>query len=359
MNDALAVALAVLLLAGNAFFVGAEFALISTRREQLEPKVAAGTRGARTALKAVEQVSLMMAGAQLGITICSLGLGAVGEPAVAHLLERPFAAAGMPEELLHPIAFTLALMIVVGLHMVLGEMVPKNIALAGPARSALLLGPPLFAVVRLLRPVIAALNHLSDAVLRLIRVEPKSEVTSAYTSEQVQDLVAESHDEGLLDEEEHQLLTGALHFEERTAAAVTLPRDRLVTVTPQATAGELRDLCVRTGFSRFPVLDGDDVDGYVHVKDLAATDRYLPDSPLPAELVRPLATVRAGERLHDVLAAMQAGGSHMGRVEDDTGRLVGVVALEDVLEELVGEVQDATQETADRARERPDPALAT
>ena len=353
MNDALAVVLAVLLLAGNAFFVGAEFALISTRREQLEPEVAAGTRGARTALKAVEQVSLMMAGAQLGITICSLGLGAVGEPAVAHLLERPFAAAGMPEELLHPVAFTLGLMIVVGLHMVLGEMVPKNIALAGPARSALLLGPPLFAVVRVLRPVIAGLNSLSDGVLRLIRVEPKSEVTSAYTADQVQDLLAESHDEGLLDDEEHQLLTGALQFQERTAASVTLSPVDLVTVTRQATAGELRDLCVRTGFSRFPVVDGEALGGYVHVKDLAATDRYLPDSALPATLVRPLATVLADSPLHDVLATMQAGGSHMGRVEDSRGRTLGVVALEDVLEELVGEVQDATRgarASASRAR---------
>ena len=350
MNDALAVALAVFLLAGNAFFVGAEFALISVRREQLEPKVAAGTRGARTALKAVEQVSLMMAGAQLGITICSLGLGAVGEPAVAHLLERPFAAAGMPEELLRPIAFALALTIVVGLHMVLGEMVPKNIALAGPVRSALLLGPPLFAVVRLLRPVIAALNHLSDAVLRLIRVEPKSEVTSAYTAEQVQDLVAESHGEGLLDEEEHQLLTGALDFQERTAAAVTLRSDQLVTVTSQATAGQLRDLCVSTGFSRFPVVDETGISGYVHVKDLAATDRYPPDSPLPDELIRPLITVTADSPLHDVLATMRAGGSHLGRVENHRGETVGVLALEDVLEELMGEVQDATRGTGDNTR---------
>jgi CBS domain containing-hemolysin-like protein len=343
VNDALALVLAVVLLAANAFFVGAEFALISTRREQLEPHVAAGTRGARTALKAVEQVSLMMAGAQLGITICSLGLGAVAEPAVAHLVEQPLQAAGVPEVLVHPIAFAIAMTIVVGLHMVLGEMVPKNIALAGPARSALLLGPPLFTVVRVLRPVIAALNHLSNAVLRLIRVEPKDEVTSAYTADQVHDLVAESHDEGLLDEEGRQLLSGALEFEQQTAARVTLPAVELVTVTPDVTAGELRQLCVRTGFSRFPVVEGREMLGYVHVKDLTSTDRHPTDSPLPPSLVRPLATVHAGSPLHEVLATMQADGSHMGLVVRDDGSTAGVVALEDVLEELVGEVRDGTR----------------
>lgn len=343
MSDVTALVVAVLLLAANAFFVGAEFALVSARRSQIEPLAQSGSRIARTTLTAMENVSLMMAGAQLGITICSLGLGAVGEPAVAHLLERPFAAAGLPEALLHPVAFALALMIVVGLHMVLGEMVPKNIALAGPVRSALLLGPPLYAVVRVLRPVIAALNHVSDGVLRLIRVEPKSEVASAYTAAQVHDLVAQSHGEGLLDEEEHELLTGALHLEDRTALAVAVPRDEVVTVTAAATVEELRALCAETGFSRFPVADGADLAGYVHVKDLVDAGRYAPDGRVPAELVRPLTAVQADSPLHEVLATMRSHGSHLGRVLDASGRTVGVVALEDVLEELVGEVRDATR----------------
>ena len=295
----------------------------------------------------MEQVSLMMAGAQLGITICSLGLGAVGEPAVAHLLERPFAAAGRAGRSCCTRSRSCSRWWSCWLHIVLGEMVPKNIALAGPDRAALLLGPPLCAVVRLLRPVIVALNALSNAALRLLRVDPKSEVASAYPPTRCRTSSASHADEGLLDEDEHQLLTGALRFEERTASAVTLPADRLVTVTPQATAGELRELCVRTGFSRFPVVDGDDLAGYVHVKDLAATDRYLPDGQLPPSLVRPLATVSAHSPLHDVLATMQAGGAHMGRVEDGRGQAVGVVALEDVLEELVGEVQDATRASSD------------
>jgi CBS domain containing-hemolysin-like protein len=147
MSDTTAFVVAAVLLAGNAFFVGAEFALVSARRTKIEPRAATGSRTARTTLRAMENVSLMMAGAQLGITACSLGLGAIGEPAVAHLLERPFATAGVPDAVLHTVAFTLALAIVVFLHMVLGEMVPKNIALAGPERSTLALGPPLLAVI--------------------------------------------------------------------------------------------------------------------------------------------------------------------------------------------------------------------
>ena len=171
MSDATAIAVAVVLLGANAFFVGAEFALISARRATIEPRAAAGSRRARTTLAAMENVSLMMAGAQLGITICSLGLGAIGEPAVAHLIEAPFASAGVPGALLHPIAFTIALAIVVFAHVVIGEMVPKNIALAGPDRAALLLAPPLAFIVRVLKPVIAVLNAVANLSLRAVKVQ--------------------------------------------------------------------------------------------------------------------------------------------------------------------------------------------
>lgn len=348
MNDLLALGLAVLLLAGNAFFVGAEFALISVRREQLEPRIAAGSRRARTTLKAVEQVSLMMAGAQLGITICSLGLGAVGEPAVAHLLERPFEAAGVPDALLHPIAFALALVVVVGLHMVLGEMVPKNIAIAGPVASAVLLGPALYAVVRVLRPVISGLNALSNGVLRLLRVTPSDEVASAFTAEEVHDLVAESHGEGLLDEEGCRLLAGAIDFERRTAGDVLVRHADLVTVTGTETVGELHALCARRGYSRFPLRDGADLRGYVHVKDLAGVPADGLGQRLAPDLVRSLSRVREDDRLGAVLSTLRADGSHLGEVVDASGASTGVVMLEDVLEELVGEVRDATQRRSTR-----------
>jgi CBS domain containing-hemolysin-like protein len=340
MSDPVALLLAVALLAGNAFFVGAEFALIAARRTQIEPLALGGSRRARITLRAMEQVSLMMAGAQLGITVCSLGLGAVGEPAVAHLLEGPLAAAGVPGALLHPIALVIALTIVVFLHMVLGEMVPKNIAIAGPERSALLLGPPLFAVVRLFRPFLVGLNLCANGVLRLLRVEPKEEVASTFTAQEVAGLVEESRREGLLDDEEHQLLTGALDFVERTAQMVVLPLSSLVTLPREASAGDLQDLCARTGFSRFPVVGADgDVVAYVHAKDVLDVPAERCHEPLPGSRLRPLATVLEGDPLREVLAQMQARGSHLARVLDPTTRrTVGVVALEDVIEELVGEV---------------------
>jgi CBS domain containing-hemolysin-like protein len=347
VSDPVALLLAVGLLAGNAFFVGAEFALISARRTQIEPRARAGSRAARVTLRAMEQVSLMMAGAQLGITLCSLGLGAVGEPAVAHLIEGPLEAAGVPGALLHPIALAIALTIVVSLHMVLGEMVPKNLAIAGPERSALVLGPPLFAVVRLLRPLIVALNWCANAVLRLLRVEPKDEVASTFTVQEVAGLVEESRREGLLDDDEHQLLTGALDFVERTAESVVLPLDGLVTVPQGASVGDLQDLCATTGFSRFPVVGDDgDVVAYVHAKDVLDVPSERCGEPVPPTRMRPLATVVVGDSLREVLAQMQARGAHLARVLDpQTRRTIGVVALEDVIEELVGEVSDLAQST--------------
>ncbi len=178
MSDTTALLVAVLLLAGNAFFVGAEIALVSVRRAQVEPHAEAGSPRARTTLRAMSKVSLMMAGAQLGITVCSLGLGATAEPALAHLIEPLFASLGVPEAWVHPVAFTLALSVVVVIHMVLGEMVPKNIALAVPDRTALALGPPLYAVVTLLRPVIWTLNQGANLVLRLLGVQPRDEVAA-------------------------------------------------------------------------------------------------------------------------------------------------------------------------------------
>jgi CBS domain containing-hemolysin-like protein len=185
MADLLGVLLIVLLLGANAFFVGSEFALISARRDRLEALAEQGKKSAVTVIRAGENLSLMLAGAQLGITICSLGLGYLGEPAIAHALEGPFESAGIPESLVHPFAFAIALGLIGYLHVVLGEMVPKNLALAGPDRAALALAPPLAIVVRVLHPFIALLNWIANRVLRLAGVTPKDEVTSAFTRDDV------------------------------------------------------------------------------------------------------------------------------------------------------------------------------
>src|SRR5215207_4632453 len=178
MSTGTALAISACLLAANAFFVGAEFALIYARRSSIEPRAQAGNRLAGITLRAMERVSLIMAGAQLGITICSLGLGYLGEPAIAHALEGPFESVGIPESLVHPFAFAIALGLIGYLHVVLGEMVPKNPALAGPDRAALALAPPLAIIVRVLHPFIALLNWIANRVLRLAGVTPKEEVGS-------------------------------------------------------------------------------------------------------------------------------------------------------------------------------------
>jgi CBS domain containing-hemolysin-like protein len=342
MSAGAAFAVAAALLVGNAFFVGAEFAIMAARRSQIEPVAAAGSRRARRTLYAMEHVSSMLACAQLGVTVCSVALGAVAEPALAHLLEGPFEALHLPPELVHPVAFALALAVVVYLHVVVGEMVPKNLAIAGPDRVALLLAPPLVWLSRVLAPLIRVLNGVANTVLRLLRVEPKDEVTSAFTAEEVQSIVQESRREGLLGRE-HALVTGALEFSDRDAGDVAVPQRELVTVSEGITPAEVERLIARTGFSRFPVADaGGDLTGYLHLKDVLYADDERYEQPVPSKRIRTLVTVQAADDVEDVLAAMQRSGAHLARVVDH-GRVTGVVFLEDVLEELVGEVRDETR----------------
>ncbi len=344
MSEPLAIGLSIILLGLNAFFVGAEFAIISARRSTIEPLAQEGSRTARITLGAMEQVSLMLAGAQLGITICSLGLGYLGEPAIAHLLEGPFHDLGIPDSLVHPVAFAIALSIIGSLHVVIGEMVPKNIALARPDRSALILGPMLLLVVRGLGPAITFMNWIANSILRAVGVEPKDEVTSAFTRDEVAGLVDESRREGLLEPTQEHLLLGALQFEERDVRSVLLPLDTLETVTLEVTPEEVEALSARTGFSRFPVKSADgELTGYLHLKDALEVKERHRRRPIAERWVRPLPAVTATAPLRHVLAEMQRTGAHLARVVDADGTVLGVAALEDVLEELVGEIRDETR----------------
>ncbi|MFT4188909.1 MAG: hemolysin family protein [Aeromicrobium sp.] len=336
----LGLAVTVVLLALNALFVASEFALISARRTQLEPAAAHGSRAAKLALRAMENISLMMAAAQLGITICSLLLGAVSEPAIAHAVEPAFEQVGVPHVLVHPVSFSIALTLVVYAHVVIGEMVPKNLALAAPDKASLVLGPFMLAVVAVLKPLVIALNAVANAALRLLRIEPKDEVASTFTHDEVSDLVEESRREGLLDDDEYELVQGALEFQGGSIDDVLLPTDVLVTIDRTATAADVEVACAESGFSRFPVRDGNGaLGGYLHVKDALETEARARERVIADKWVRPLVTVPVGASLFDALRLMQARGSHMARVADAEGRVVGVVMLEDVLEELVGEVR--------------------
>lgn len=343
-GDLLAIGLTLVLLALNAFFVGAEFALISARRSSIEPRAEGGSRPARAALYAMEHVSLMLAGAQLGITMCTLGLGVLGEPAVAGLLEAPFDDLGLPSALIHPLAFVIALGLIGCLHVVLGEIVPKNIALAGPDRSVLVLAPALVLIVRVLHPAIAGFNWIANTTLRLVGVRPKDEVTSAFTRDEVAGLVEESRREGLLDPSESHVLVEALKFAERDARSVLLPLDTLETVRLDVTPAEVEELAARTGFSRFPVTDEDGgLVGYLHLKDALELRERHRTRPIAQRWIRPLPSVAATDRLRAVLATMQRSGAHLAQVLDADGTVLGVAALEDVLEELVGEIRDESR----------------
>lgn len=331
--------LAVVFLLGNAYFVGAQFALIAVRRSQIEPRARSGDRSARITLAQIGDLSRMLAGSQLGIAICSLGLGAVAEPTLAHLLEGGFDAVGLPAAMLHPIAFLIALGFVAFCHMVLGEMVPKNLALAGPVNAALALGPPMAAWVWLTRPILVVINGLANAVLRLIHVEPATELGGGYTADELTDVIAESAAGGHLDAVEQHRLTRALSLDRRSAGNITIAWPELMTATDTTTARELEHLAATTGFSRFPVRKGDNVLGYLHAKDVLDVSPADYDNPLVSQLRRPIVVIGAELALTATMTAMQGAGSHLGHVTDD-GASLGIVTMEDVLAQLIGNTSD-------------------
>lgn len=347
MTAGLALPLVAALILGNGVFVAVEFALLASRRTLLQ-RLARTSRPARVALAATERLPLMVSACQFGITLCSLGLGAIGEPAVSHLVEPAFEAVGLRAGLAHPVSFGLALLVVVVLHMVIGEMVPKNVALAGPERTAVLLTPALIGFLRVFRPVIAGLTWIAAAILRGLKVAPVDVAGTAYTPDQVAALLAEARQQGLLGHHEHDLLTGAFGLGRRTAQTVLLRLDDLVTVTRETTPAEVERLVAETGFSRFPVTEpngpsGHHLSGYVHLVDVLGVPATLRGRPLPRTVVRELATASHDAPLQDVLTTLQRSGAHLSRVVDDAGETIGVLAFEDVLEELVGEVRDVTR----------------
>jgi CBS domain containing-hemolysin-like protein len=347
MNDLLAVALAILLIGINAFFVAAEFSLISARRDRLQALAEQGKASAVTVIRAGEQLPAMLAGAQLGVTVSSLLLGRIGEPSVADLLRAAFGWTAVPPALLHTLSFLLALAIVVTLHVLLGEMVPKNIALAGPERTAMLLVPPYLIYVRAARPFIVFYNKCANAILWLLGVQPKDELDITVSTVELSEMIAESVSEGLLDPEEHTRLTRALRIRTRVVGDVAVPLDNIQSVPVAAagsgpTIGALERALAMTGYSRFPVMGlGDHFVGYLHIKDVLT----LADDPrtvIDASLVRPLPQVPKSTPLPDALSRMRRSNSHLALVTADDGTVVGMVALEDLVDDLVGTMRDGT-----------------
>ncbi|MCS5721350.1 hemolysin family protein [Herbiconiux sp. CPCC 203407] len=343
MSDWLGIVWLVVLLAGNAFFVAAEFAVISARRSQIEPLAEQGKASAKTALWAMEHATLMLATTQLGITVCSLLILNVSEPAIHHLLEGPLHLTGLPEEAVGTVGFIITLVLVSFLHVVLGEMVPKNISFSVPDRAVLLLATPLVGVARVFRFVIVALNATANGVLRLFRVEPKSEAASAFTLDEVSTIVEQSQREGMLSDTTGTL-TAAFEFTSKRVEEVALPLESLVSLPAGATPADVERAVAKHGFSRYVLLDQDGLPaGYVHLKDVIDLDDDEFDDPIPAKRIRQLPSLYEKTDLEDALAAMRKSGAHLARAFSESGRTTGVLFLEDIIEELVGEVEDATR----------------
>lgn len=343
MSDWAGIVWLVVLLIVNAFFVGAEFAVISARRSQIEPLAEAGSKRAKTALWAMEHATLMLATSQLGITVCSLLILNVSEPSIHHLLEGPLAWTGLSAQAVSISAFVITLLLVSYLHVVFGEMMPKNAAFSMPDQAVLLLAPPLVWISRVFRYIIAGLNAIANAILRLFGIEPKNEANSTYTLEEVAGIVSHSTREGLL-EDRSGALNAAFEFTAKRAQDILVPTDRLVTMPIGSTPNDIEMAVTKHGFSRYPMRgEGDELVGYVHIKDLLrlGDDRIM--QPIPPKRIREMVSIREDTDLEDVLSRLQNRGVHLARVVNADGVETGVLFLEDAIEELVGEVHDATK----------------
>jgi CBS domain containing-hemolysin-like protein len=336
----------VVLLASNAFFVGAEFAVISAKRAQIEPKAKAGNPAAKITLRAMEKVSLMLATAQLGITVSSLLILVLAEPAIHHLLEIPLGALGLGEATTAVTAFTIALILVTYLHVVLGEMLPKNIAISIPTQASLVLTPALYAVAQLVKPLVWVLNQVSNLILIIFGFKPRDEANTAFTLEQVEAIVSASQKEGTLADGSGAIVK-TFEFTEKTVADVAVPLDKLVAMNLSSTPGHLQAAVAEHGFSRYPVTspgspDQSDILGYWHIKDGLTNDPQVMAMPLSSKKLRAMISIPETTELEDALAQMRKSGAHIVRSFSSSGKVVGCLFLEDIIEELVGEIEDAT-----------------
>ncbi len=328
----------VLLLLANGFFVAAEFAYITARRNVLEQKPG---RSTQVAIGLNKNLSLSLAAAQLGITMASLVLGYVAEPAIAGIFERLLGLAPLSPAVTHAIALVIALLIVVYLHMVIGEMAPKNIAIAAPERAAMAMALPFRVFIIVFRPLIALLNASANGALRLLGVPPADALEIGHSAEDLAVIIATGRKEGVIEDFAHRLLTGAIIFGDLDASEVMVPRPDIQAAASNAPVAEIQELMRVTGHSRIPIHTGDidDILGVVHVKDLM-TDEVDRNAPLDQGLLREALVVPETAPLRSVLTEMRQARSHLVVVVDEHGSTAGIITLEDIAEELVGEISD-------------------
>lgn len=345
MSTSLALTIGIILLVANGFFVAAEFALLAARRSRIEQLAADGDSRAALALKSLRQLSLMLAGAQLGITMCSLGLGMVAEPALASIFDGWLEGIGieMSSTVRHGIAFVVALAIVVFLHMVVGEMAPKSWAISHPESSTLMLIRPFRAFSILFRPVIWLLNAMANGVIRLVGVQPLDEGDQVHGPADLMLILDESVGHGSVTPEHHDLLTRSLALSDLEVASAMTPRDHIDHVDVTASIEEVEAVIAQSHRSRLIVTEGglDRVLGVLLAKDILGLDQAERSVATTRSLVRPSFRTAPEAKLEDLLHQMREQRQHMAVVADGTDRVVGIVTMEDVLEEIIGEAVDA------------------
>ena len=332
----LAIAVGSLLVLFNGAFVALEFGLLGAMKSAIDTEATAGRKSALAAQRLQRDVLTTLGGAQLGITICSLVIGRLAEPAVASVIERLVNEfAEISETVLHSVSFAIALALVVVVHMVLGEMVPKNLAITGPEKTLLLLARPMALYLSLARPLIRMFQGFSNGLLSMFRVEPTSELDESTTSAELALMVDESHDQGLIDSQEYALIESAIAFGQMPATSVMAQIHHVHSVSVDSEIVEIEDQIVKTGHTRLVVhgADMNDVRGFVHSKDLLGIKEKK--QCLAPDLIRPMLRVDPESTLPDVLQLMRRSQIHLAVVTSE-GTNIGVLTLDDVMRGLVG-----------------------
>ena len=354
MSDFLLLGIGILLTIGTGFFVASEFALVNLDRSDLEVRESRGERGLGMVISALKKTSTHLSSAQLGITLTTLLAGYTLEPAFSSFLTPPLLTL-LPEAAVPVVSTIVAITVATLLSMIIGELVPKNFALALPRATGKIVVPFQVVFTAVFKPAVSLLNNSANGILRSLGIEPREELSGARTAEELTSLVRRSAREGSLDRDTATLLARTLVFADHTAQDVMTPRPRLASIDRTKSAQDVIDLTRRTGFSRFPVLDDsiDDVVGFVHVKQAVAVPRKkrskVPVSALQTEALRVPETMK----LDTLLAELRGRGYQMAVVLDEYGGTAGVATLEDLVEELVGEVSDEHDRTkADVVRSR-------
>lgn len=324
----------------NGFFVAAEFAFVAVDRDRVQRLAESGSRRARLASRVVQRLSYALSGIQLGITVTSLVLGFIAESAFDQLFD-PLVRL-LPEGAEGPASIALALGFVSAIQMVIGELIPKGIAIASPVPTALATAGPILAYNMVFGPVIGVLNGVANWVVRRLGIEPNDDLRSIHSLEEIELLIRSSGQEGTLDPESFSLLSATLRFGSKTAADALVPRPDVHALRSDATVADLVALALGTGHSRFPVIgdDLDDVHGVVHASDalaIAGEDRATTGV---GSILRPAHFTPEGRDLEMLLTDLRANGRHLAVVVDEFGGTAGIVTLEDLLEEIVGEIED-------------------